>query len=128
VVLEHLHIVALVLQNALQQGKMQGSHVGDEDLIVGFHLLGEFGGNIVFVDHRVRPSFRAVMAANRLRRRMLTAPRLVISSILIWVYSLPPFCRMSRVSSVVMASTPQPKLTSCTSSMSGWLQTYLAAA
>ena len=59
---------------------------------------------------------------------MFTAPRLVISSIFSWVYSLPPACRMLRVSSVVMASTPQPKLTSCTRSMSGWVVQYFAAA
>ena len=34
----------------------------------------------------------------------------------------------SRVSSVVMASTPQPKDTSCTRSISFWVVQYLAAA
>ena len=49
------------------------------------------------------------MAANRLRSRIFTAPRFAISSILICVYSLPSRCKISLVSSVVMASTPQPK-------------------
>ena len=63
----------------------------------------------------------------RLRRRIFTAPRLVISSILIWVYSLSYPSRMERTSSVVMASTPQPKLTSCTSCVSACSPAYRAA-
>ena len=45
------------------------------------------------------------------------------SSIFSWVYSLPPSSRMDRSSSVVMASVPQPKETSWTTCMSGWVQT-----
>ena len=67
------------------------------------------------------------IAAMRLRRRILMAPRLLISSIFSWVYSLPPVSRMRRTSSVVMASMPQPKDTSCTSCISGCVVTYLAA-
>ena len=59
---------------------------------------------------------------------MFTAPRFVISSIFSWVYSLLPACRISRVSSVVTASRPQPKETSCTRSMSGFSVQYFAAA
>ena len=55
---------------------------------------------------------RASMAAIRERIRILTAPRLLISSIFSWVYSLLPLSRMERISSPVMASMPQPKLTS----------------
>ena len=68
--------------------------------------------------HDVRPytriydSFRASIAAIRERIRIFTAPRLLISSIFSWVYSLPPSSRMERISSPVMASMPQPKLTS----------------
>ena len=50
---------------------------------------------------------------------MRTAPGLEISSIFSWVYSLPPDCSMLRTSSVVMASTPQPKDTSCTKLIPG---------
>ena len=67
------------------------------------------------------------MAAIRERTRIFTAPRLLMSSIFNCVYSLPPSSRMERISSPVMASVPQPKLTSCTSSMSGCWQTYRAA-
>ena len=67
------------------------------------------------------------MAAIRDRMRIFTAPRLLMSSILSWVYSLPPLSRMERSSSVVMASVPQPKETSCTTCMSLWVQTYRAA-
>ena len=63
------------------------------------------------------------MAAMRERIRMRTAPRLLMSSIFSWVYSLPPSSRMDRSSSVVMASVPQPKETSWTTCMSGWVQT-----
>ena len=43
------------------------------------------------------------------------------------VYSSPASSRMERSSSVVMASTPQPKETSWMKAMSGWVQTYRAA-
>ena len=50
-----------------------------------------------------------------------------MSSIFSWVYRSPPSSRMERSSSVVMASTPQPKDTSWIKAMSGWVQTYRAA-
>ena len=60
---------------------------------------------------------------------MFTAPILEISSILIWVQIFPADSRMLRTSSVVMASTPQPKDTSCTRfTFFPWEATHLAAA
>ena len=81
-------------------------------------------GGGLFLGHLVA----LVQRGKQTAQVMFTAPRLVISSILSWVYSLPPACRISRVSSVVMASTPQPKDTSCTRSISFWVVQYLAAA
>ncbi len=179
---EHIHLVALALQQLLHHAEVDGQHLGHEEGVFLLHLFGEQQASGVVIDqfchggnsfhgcrscrggyhppvfswndlfcgriisaptyrgwqfcrgghcppafngafwewraHNVRPytriydSFRASIAAIRERIRIFTAPRLLISSIFSWVYSLPPSSRMERISSPVMASMPQPKLTS----------------
>ena len=102
-VAQNFALVAVVTQGVLQQAELGNGHVGDEDGVGLLHLLGKFG---VIVFHRfllccffkkpfaiflfyfafsAATSSRSSRAANRLRRRIFTAPRLVISSILSWV-------------------------------------------
>ena len=86
-VAKDLALVAVVAQGVFQQAELGDGHVGDEDGVSFLHLRGEFG---VIVFHRFLlcyflSSSRSSSAANRLRRRILTAPRFVISSIFSWV-------------------------------------------
>ena len=62
---------------------------------------------------------RSSTAALRERRRILAAPRFETSSILSMVYTSALSARISATWSVVMASRPQPKELSCTSSSPG---------
>ena len=96
-------LVALAAQCVLHEPELGNGHVGDEDGMGLLHLRGKFG---IIVFHRfllccffkkpfalslfysafsAATSSRSSRAANRLRRRIFTAPRLVISSILSWV-------------------------------------------
>ena len=86
-VAKDLALVAVVAQGVFQQAELGDGHVRDEDGVSFLHLRGEFG---VIVFHRFLlcyflSSSRSSSAANRLRRRILTAPRFVISSIFSWV-------------------------------------------
>ena len=102
-VAQNFALVAVVTQGVLQQAELGNGHVGDEDGMGLLHLRSKFG---IIVFHRfllccflkklfalslfysafsAATSSRSSRAANRLRRRIFTAPRLVISSILSWV-------------------------------------------
>ena len=102
-VAQNFALVAVVTQSVLQQAELGNGHVGDEDGVGLLHLRSKFG---IIVFHRfllccflkklfalslfysafsAATSSRSSRAANRLRRRIFTAPRLVISSILSWV-------------------------------------------
>ena len=88
---EQLHMIAVGVEQRPKQLKMQRRHVGNENCVILLHFLGK--ADLWFVGAHVSinrpfgvPVFRyACNAANRLRRRIFTAPRLVISSILICV-------------------------------------------
>ena len=70
----------------------------------------------------------SLIAAMSERIRILIAPRLLISSILISVLILPVASNISRTWSDVTASNPHPKELSWTSSMSLRLEAKVAAA
>ena len=76
---QHLCFVAVAFHNTYNHIKMYRQHVGDEYGIIPFHLLCEFDIISVYFGHLMSS------APRRLRRRILTAPRFVISSIFICV-------------------------------------------
>ena len=78
--LQNLNLIPVCTQDTRNHPEVHGKHGGDENGVVLFHLLGK--GHIVWIH---RSSSRSSNAPKRLLRRMVTAPRLVISSILICV-------------------------------------------
>ena len=74
-------LIALVLENAKKKLKVCTEHIGHEDRIILLHLFSEFHS----LHYACTSLFLASHAAKRLRRRIFTAPRLVISSIFICV-------------------------------------------
>ena len=90
-VLQNLHMISRAGHQLLDEGKMDRQHHWYQDGVGIPHLPGENDMPLAAADrlaHREAPSFWRCCcstAAKRLRRRIFTAPRLVISSILIWV-------------------------------------------
>ena len=137
IVAQELDVPAVAAQKIDDDAEVHGQHVRNQNFMRMLHLWGEAGIVVAevcdftlllrfFPVHWAR-LFCSSTAASMLRRRILTTPRLLISSILIWVYNLPRLSKMARTSSVVMASMPQPKETSCTRSISACSETYSAA-
>ena len=78
---QNFHMVAVGLQNGLDHPEVHGQHIGTENgIALLLHFLGK--GDVVLLHG---PHFLSSRAPRRLRSRIFTAPRLVISSILIWV-------------------------------------------
>ena len=91
-VVKHFHLVACAAHDVHEQIEMPGKHIGDEDGMRRLHgrrehgiRTGEIGRRFLrdILFHDFLPS--SSMAASSERRRILTTPRLLISSILIWV-------------------------------------------
>ena len=110
VVFQDLHVVALLAQHIDNHAEVDGRHLRNEQLVRGAHLFCELGIGLpavlrgLFTPAHTTPRSISCSAsclrgaagrgaagpscssaANMLRRRMLTAPRPPISSILIWV-------------------------------------------
>ena len=88
---QQLGVVAVEAEHLDDQGKVKFQHVGHKDGVARLpHLAGKFNviaghGGQSFLSFWAASACCWSMAANSERRRMRTAPRLVISSILIWV-------------------------------------------
>ena len=78
-IVKHFDMIAARLEDGREQPEVDGEHPRHEHRVRLLHLRGEYT-----VTHAVS-SFRSSMAAYRERRRIFTAPRLSISSILICV-------------------------------------------
>ena len=78
-IVQHFDMVAARLKDGGKQPEMDGEHARHKDRMGLLHLRGEHS-----VVHAIS-SFRSSTAAFSERRRIFTAPRLSISSILIWV-------------------------------------------
>ena len=78
-IFQHLCFVAVAFHYPYDHIKMYRQHVGYKYGIVPFHLLCKFDIIFVYFCHLISS------APKRLRRRILTAPRFVISSIFICV-------------------------------------------
>ncbi|MPM99254.1 hypothetical protein SDC9_146445 [bioreactor metagenome] len=69
------HMVPMVCKHFLGNVEVHRAHVGDENRVLLFHLLGKWHTHFDSCE----------MAASKLRIRIFTAPRFTISSIFIWV-------------------------------------------
>ena len=77
---QKLHVVPVVAEDAQKQAKVHRQHVGHENGVSrGLHLRGKGLIGLLHSPHFIS------RAPSRLRRRIFTAPRLAISSILICV-------------------------------------------
>ena len=116
-VLQQFHVVAVLAEHFLEQAEMHRQHRGRQQRVGLLHLLRKddpvirrfdlplFGLDIFFVVFAAAAAFQTAAfaarttyfhfaslssrAPTRLRSRIFAAPRLLISSILICVYSLP---------------------------------------
>ncbi|MPN58783.1 hypothetical protein SDC9_206497 [bioreactor metagenome] len=86
---EHVDFIALVFQNTLEHGKVHRQHLGHQEGVFLLHFLGEQESSGFVVNELCHCDYSfpplAAMAAMRLRMRMRTAPRLLMSSIFSWV-------------------------------------------
>ena len=96
VVAEHLDVPPVLAEEIDDDAEVHGKHIRHEDLVRMLHFGGETGIIVAEIDGRLCGFFVLLhcfalcrfcssIAASMLRRRIFTTPKLLISSILIWV-------------------------------------------